>query len=95
MGALKYGFSKDAVVTDPSGVNTHATAVFTASWMSANEASSVIGVSSSFHLPRIRFTLHRAGVSEVLSAPAGGFRWRDRIWIAREIAAWTKFLLKP
>lgn len=87
------GVPEGAAVADGSGVNTHATAVFTAAWLRAHGARSAVGVSSYFHLPRIRYALRRVGVAQVFSAPAGKIRWRDRLWIAREVGAWAKYLL--
>jgi vancomycin permeability regulator SanA len=88
-----HGVPDEDVLTDGAGVDTRATAVNAAAWMRDNEATSVIAVSQYFHIPRIRLAFRQAGVRAVRTAHADGFTWGNLSNIAREVAAYGKYLL--
>jgi vancomycin permeability regulator SanA len=77
----------DDVVEDGLGVNTRATADFTARYMNANGFDSVIAVTQFFHVPRSVMTLKSYGIARVGSAYARFFEPRDILSTLREIPA--------
>ena len=90
----RQGIPPEAVVEDFNGVNTQATANFTADWLAANGGESVIAVSQYFHMPRVRKALAGAGVAQVGSAPVDYWELRDFYAIPREVAAYIVYYLR-
>ncbi len=91
---LARGIPAKAIVTDSSGVNTAATARFTAAWLAAHGGKSVIAVSQYFHLPRARLALGRAGIGSVGTASADYWEWRDIYSVSREVAAFVVYFFR-
>ena len=87
------GVPADAIVRDPRGVNTAATASNTAAWMQAHGAQSVLAVSQYFHITRIRLAFRQNGVRDVAHAHAAYWGWRDFYSVPRELAAITRYAL--
>lgn len=81
-----------AIVTDSSGVNTRASAVFTAAYMKERNYTKVMAVSQYFHLPRARLALDQEGILEVGSARPEYFEWRDFYSVPRELPAYLIYL---
>lgn len=75
---VEHGVPARAIVEDPLGDNTRASAQHARAWLDAHDAHSVVAVSQYFHLPRIRLALRQAGVVD-----AGGDY--PRRWFARDI----------
>jgi len=87
------GVPADAVVRDPAGVNTAATASNTAAWMQANGARSVLAVSQYFHIARIRLAFRQNGIRGIAHAGDDYWGWRDFFLVPRELAAITRYAL--
>lgn len=64
------GVPADAVIEDRAGVNTHATARFTAMYLRDHGLRSAIAVSQYYHVTRSKLALRRFGVAEVSGAHA-------------------------
>lgn len=75
------GVSRRHVLVDPEGWNTWETALHTRALLDEAGLSTVVAVTSYYHLPRTRRALGRAGVDVV------GTRRADLIWEPRE--AWS------
>jgi vancomycin permeability regulator SanA len=88
------GVPAEAIVEDPDGANTAATAEFTARWMAANDARSVMVISQYFHLARSRLALSQRGVADIAHAAAFAIGWRDAYAVAREVAALTAYAMR-
>lgn len=87
------GVPAGAIVRDPRGVNTAATASNTAAWMQAHDARSVLAVSQYFHIARIRLAFRQNGIGRIAHARAGYWGWRDFFLVPRELAAITRYAL--
>jgi vancomycin permeability regulator SanA len=81
------GIPPDDVVEDGLGVNTRATADFTARYMRENDFDSVIVVTQFFHVPRSVMTLKSYGIGRVGSAYARYIEPRDVFSTLREVPA--------
>jgi len=83
--AMEMGVPADAIVLDPEGVNTRATAANTATLPYRR----LIAVSHFYHLPRIRMAYQQCD-REVLTVPAKETRTLNAMpyYVAREVAAW-------
>jgi vancomycin permeability regulator SanA len=89
------GVPRRRVLVDPDGWNTWETALHTHEILERAGLSTVVVVSSYYHLPRTRMALARAGVSVVGSCRAP-LIWEPReAWsILREIAALYAYTLE-
>ncbi len=81
------GIPLDAIVLDPKGNNTMATAMDATAYMKQNGLRSVIVVSQYFHIARCYLAFHRAGIDMVFGAAPHYFEWRDIYSLAREVVA--------
>lgn len=81
------GVPATAIIEDPHGVNTAATAANTAAWMRTNGADSVMAISQYFHIARIRLAFRQNGIDGIAHAHAGYWGWRDFYSVPRELAA--------
>lgn len=88
------GVPAEHIVTDSQGVNTWATARFTADWLRGNNLSSALVVSQYFHVPRAAMALERFGVPRVGRAYARFWEWRDAYSIPREVLGWIAYRFK-
>lgn len=75
---VEHGVPAEAIVEDPYGNNTRASARHAGAWLAAHHQQSAVVVSQYFHLPRARLALRQAGVTD-----AGGDY--PRRWFARDI----------
>lgn len=75
---IGHGVPSSAIVEDPYGDNTRASAQHAKAWLDANHKQTVVAVSQYFHLPRIRLALRQEGVTE-----SGGDYPRQ--WFARDV----------
>ena len=82
------GVPRRHVLVDPAGFNTWATAQNTRTILEREGLSTVVAVSSYYHLARTELALERAGV-DVVGTRRAPMRWEPReLWsIAREIPA--------
>lgn len=88
------GVPAEAIVQDHDGVNTAASAAYTAGWMAANGATSVMAISEYFHLARCRLALGQYGIRNVAHAPAFAVGWRDARAVLRETVALAVYVLR-
>jgi len=92
--ALQLGVPDQAILLDPDGLNTEATARNTRSIFDQIGARRILAVSHGYHLPRIKLSYQRVGI-DVLTVPA---RERTKIpsrsfAVSREVAAlWVYYL---
>ena len=88
------GVEAASVVADNQGVDTYASARFTAQWLRAHGGRSVCVVTQYFHVPRSRLALRRFEVGTVRSAHARYFAWRDLYSLPRELLGYIKYSLR-
>ncbi len=92
---VERGVPADAVIEDRGGVNTQATARFTAAYMRAHGLRSAIAVSQYYHVTRSKLALRLAGVPTVYGAHAP-LRLEPRepwSWL-REVVGYYSYLLR-
>ena len=96
--AVKWGVPADRILGDPEGLNTDATVMNTARIFADmdQDINTILAVSHWYHLPRIKMTYQRAGMS-VLTTPARESRTLRRLpyYLAREVAAVWVYYLRP
>lgn len=94
--ALDMSVPDDAIVLDPDGVNTRATARHTSTLFARAGIDRVLVVSHAYHLPRIKMTYAREGRA-VLTVPANESRTLRRMpyYMMREVAALWLYYLRP
>lgn len=88
------GVPEDHVVEDRSGVNTHATARFTAAWLRARGGSSAIAVSQYYHVSRARLALRRFGVEATGAHAELAIEAREPWSLLRELVGYYSYLFK-
>ncbi|MBL0349008.1 MAG: YdcF family protein [Elusimicrobia bacterium] len=81
------GIPAAALLRDPGGINTRATAQNTAIVLQNRHRDSALVVSQYFHVARSVWPLRQAGVRRVGHAHAFYYEWRDFYSISREIIA--------
>jgi len=92
--AISLGVPADAILLDPQGVSTEATARNTAELLRARGIDRVLAVSHFYHLPRVKFLFKRHGL-DVFTVPAKESYLLTAMpkFIAREVAAiWWHWL---
>ncbi|HEX4792694.1 MAG TPA: YdcF family protein [Humisphaera sp.] len=94
--ALQLGVPDQAIILDPDGLNTEATARNTLAIFDQIGARRILAVSHGYHLPRIKMTYQRVGI-DVLTVPA---RERTKIpsrsfAVSREVAALWVYYFRP
>lgn len=77
------------VLIDEHGINTHQTSINSKELIGHNV--SVIGISQSFHLLRVKMSLLHAGFSQVQVVSPNYYEWRDVYSTFREIPAILKY----
>lgn len=75
---VEHGVPANAIVVDPQGDNTRASAAHARAWLDAHGGRSVVVVSQYFHLPRARLAVRQAGLVD-----AGGDY--PRRWFGRDV----------
>ncbi len=81
------------IVVDSHGVNTRATARFTARYMREHGLGSAIAVSQFFHIPRTVMAFRAEGVPRVGAAYARYFEWGDVLSTLREVPAYLAYAI--
>ena len=94
--ALEMGVAESAIVLDPEGVNTRATARNTSAIFDRAGIERVLVVSHAYHLPRIKMSYAREGRA-VYTVPAEESRPLRRLpyYMLREVAALWLYYLRP
>jgi uncharacterized SAM-binding protein YcdF (DUF218 family) len=82
------------VVEDRSGVNTHATAKFVATYLRARGLRSAIAVSQYYHVTRAKLALRRFGVEASGAHAPLALETREPWSLAREIVGFYAYLFK-
>lgn len=88
---LGRGVKPDDIVPDPDGVNTRATARFTAAYARERGWERVIAVSQFYHLPRAVLSLSHEGVPLVGRLAADYYEPADILGLLREIPAYFTY----
>lgn len=88
------GVPASAVVEDPHGVTTWATAENTARLLKEKQWKSVLVVSQYFHVPRSVLAMRRQGIADVGGAGARFYEGRDAYSIPRELAGYVSYWLR-
>lgn len=84
----------EAILVDSQGVNTWATAVNSAALMRRHGFTSATVITQYFHIPRARMALRRQGFTDVRTAHARFFEWRDAYSTAREVIGFAPYLFR-
>ncbi|MDT3235847.1 MULTISPECIES: YdcF family protein [Pseudomonas syringae group] len=85
--AERSGLPREAILLDEQGNTTKDTARNSAQIMKQRGFKSAVVVTQYFHITRSRYALYQAGVTQVSTAHARYFEWRDLYSLAREVAA--------
>ena len=91
---VAHGVPAARVIADHEGINTYASARFTARTVRERGWQSVCVVTQYYHVPRARLALTRFGVGRVYSEHARFFEWRDAFAILREMAGNVTYRLR-
>lgn len=90
---LTQGVPETDIVLDSQGVNTRATARFTAAYLRENGLEKAIAVSQFFHMPRSVKAFRKEGVPKVGSAYARYWELRDIFSTLREVPAYFAYAI--
>lgn len=90
---LAHGIPYENIVVDEYGVNTRATAEFTAEYMEKHRLRRAIAVTQYFHIARTRLALSQEGVPLAGHASPAFFEMRDLFSILREGVGFPAYLL--
>lgn len=88
---IERGVPRPAIIEDPHGVDTFATARDAL----AVRPGSVVVVTQWFHIPRARLAMRRVGVGRVSAAWPRFAEWRDLYSFAREALALPVYAIRP
>lgn len=91
---VDHGIPADAVVEDPSGINTHATAKFVAAYLRARGLRSAIAVSQYYHITRAKLALRRFGVDATGAHAPLELETREPWSLLRELVGFYTYLFK-
>lgn len=92
---VQRGTPADAIVVDNEGVNTYASAKFTANYLRTHGLKSAMVITQFFHIPRTQLALSKFGVSPIYHAHADYFEVNDFYSTLREFPAYLKYWLLP
>ena len=88
------GVSASAVVQDPLGVDTAATAINAAKYLQAHQLQTAIVATQYFHIARTTLALERAGIRVTGTRHANYFELRDAYSLTREVMGYAAYWLK-
>ena len=91
---VAHGIPAANVIADNQGINTFASARFTAQTMRARGWQSAYVVTQYYHVPRARLALRQFGVRTVYSAHARYFEAYDAFALLREMVGYVKYALR-
>jgi uncharacterized SAM-binding protein YcdF (DUF218 family) len=89
---VAHGVPADAIVQDPLGFDTAATAANAAAYLRANKLRSALVATQYFHVARTTLALERQGLSVTGSRHARYVEWRDMYSLAREVIGYALYL---
>jgi vancomycin permeability regulator SanA len=92
---LRAGIPDAAILADPDGGNTRATAEHAIELMHNRHLKRVMVGTQYFHIPRCILALHQAGADDISSAYPRFFEARDLYAIVRELVALPIYLIRP
>lgn len=90
---MQHGVPPRAIVQDPLGIDTAATARNAAKYLREHRLHSALVVTQYFHVARTRLALERRGVTVAGSAHARYFEARDAYSLAREVVGYAAYYL--
>jgi len=91
---IKHAVPAGAIILDPRGFNTMATAENMATLINQHGWKRIMVISQYFHLPRCRLAFSKAGIKQVLVSYARLFAWEDLWAITRELVAYPVYWLR-
>jgi vancomycin permeability regulator SanA len=91
---VAHGVAASAIVQDPLGVDTAATAINAAKYLRANQLQSAIVATQYFHIARTRLALERNGVRVTGTRHARYFELRDAYSLVREVLGYAAYYAK-
>lgn len=91
---LAHGVAASAIVQDPQGFDTGATAANAAQYLRAHHMGSAIVATQYFHVPRTVLALERNGVHVTGTRHARYFELRDLYSLAREVVGYAVYYSK-
>jgi vancomycin permeability regulator SanA len=91
---LARGVPDAAIVADPLGITSWATARNATAIMKAHGWGSAMVISQYFHIARTRLAFAKCGVREIRSAHPAYVEWRDLYSITREVAGYPVYWLR-
>ncbi len=91
---LNHGVAASAIVQDPLGVDTAATAANAARYLQSHHMGSAIVATQYFHVPRTVLALQHNGVQVTGSRHARYFEMRDVYSLAREVVGYAAYYAK-
>lgn len=91
---IDHGVAQDAIVVDEHGNNTLASARNAIAFMRKHGMRRVMLVTQSYHLPRARLAIERAGAPVVYGAYPHHFRAMDAYWSWREVPAYAFYFVR-
>jgi len=89
---IAHGVPANAIVQDPLGFDTAATAANVATYLRASKLRSALVATQYFHVARTTLALERHGVSVTGSRHARYFEWRDMYSLSREVIGYVVYL---
>lgn len=87
------GVPSRAIVRDPLGIDTAATAANAAKYLRTNNLHSALVATQYFHVARTQLALERSGVMVMGTAHARYFEFRDAYSLAREVLGYAVYYL--
>lgn len=87
------GISKDSILVDEDGNNSHITAENTKKIMEKKGFHTVTVISQFYHIARTRLAFHKVGLDNVYTAHSTNYEVRDIYSLMREFPAYYKYLL--
>lgn len=88
------GVAASAVVQDPQGIDTAATAANAAQYLRAHKMGSAIVATQFFHVARTTLALERNGAIVVGTRHAQYYEWRDVYSLVREVLGYAAYYAK-
>lgn len=90
---IKRGIPESAIIKDPLGINTRATAQNTYQYMKRHNLKSAIIVSQYYHIARAKLALRRAGITKIGQASPGYLSPKDLYSVTREVVGYPTYWL--
>lgn len=91
---VQQGVPSEALIIDPNGNDTRATAANSACLVRAHGLTTAIAVSQYFHVPRTKLALKTAGIDVRGGAHARYSEWRDIYSVTREVPAFVLYVVR-